>query len=128
MTNGRQTVVILFPMSEIFDKQQALEQAGGDPALAKDLLGMLFSELPDLLAQLRQAHQERDFKAMWDHAHKIHGSTAYCGVPALKADAQALETLIKEKDETVLPTGIDRVAGQIDSLVQNRDAILAEFD
>lgn len=115
-------------MTEIFNKQQALEQAGDDPALAKDLMQMLIAELPELKDKLKQALTDNDHQSLWDHAHKIHGSTAYCGVPALKAAAHDVEHLIKQKIEAEFVAGVDRVAGEIDRLVAEGELILGQFD
>ena len=51
-------------MSDIFNKQQALEQAGDDPALAKDLMQMLLAELPELLAKLKEALAKNNHQAL----------------------------------------------------------------
>ena len=115
-------------MTEIFNKQQAIEQAGDDPSLAKDLFQMLIAELPELKANLQQALTDKDHTALWDHAHKIHGSTAYCGVPALKAAAHAVEHLIKQKIETEFAAGVNRVAEEIDRLIAEGELILGQFD
>jgi len=115
-------------MSEIFDKQQALEQAGDDPALAKDLLQMLFAELPELIEKLKQALAENNHTALWDHAHKIHGSTAYCGVPALRAAANSMEQLIKDKMVAEYFAGVEIIDAEIERLLAKGDEIMAEFD
>ncbi len=115
-------------MTDIFDHQQALEQAGDDPELAKDLFQMLIAELPELLAKLKQALAEQDHTALWDHAHKIHGSTAYCGVPTLKTAAHDLENCITQELEMEFARGVSRVAGEINQLIANKDLILAQFD
>jgi len=82
-------------MSEIINTQQALEQAAGNEELAKELFGMLVKELPELEEKLKAAIANQDMQACWDHAHKIYGSTAYCGVPALRVTAQAMENCVK---------------------------------
>ncbi len=115
-------------MSEIFDKEQALEQAGGDPALAKDLLQMLFAELPDLLEELKKALADNNKSAIWDHTHKIHGSTAYCGVPALRAAAHSMEQLIRDEMEAEFSAGVEIIEREIDRLIGEGDAILAQLD
>ena len=114
-------------MSEIFNKQQALEQAGDDPNLARDLFQMLIAELPDLLDKLRHALADNDHKALWDHAHKIHGSTAYCGVPALKAAARDMEHLIKQELVAEYFAGVERIGGEIERLIAQGEAILVEL-
>ena len=115
-------------MSEIFNKQQALEQAGDDPALAKDLLQMLFAELPELLEKLKKALADNDKTALWDHTHKIHGSTAYCGTPALRAAAHSMEQLIRDEMVTEFDAGVEIIEGEIGRLLSNGDAVLAEFE
>ena len=115
-------------MSEIFNKQQALEQAGDDPTLAKDLLQMLFAELPELLEKLKQAHSDNDHTALWDHTHKIHGSTAYCGVPALRAAAHSMEQLIKDEMGDEFLAGVEIIEREIGTLLDKEESILAEFD
>ncbi|MDH5444693.1 MAG: Hpt domain-containing protein [Gammaproteobacteria bacterium] len=115
-------------MSEIFNKQQALEQAGDDPDLAKDLLQMLFAELPDLLEKLKQALTDNNKTAIWDHTHKIHGSTAYCGVPALRAAAHSMEQLIRDELESEFIDGVGIIEREIGKLLSEGEAILAQFD
>lgn len=111
-------------MSEIFDRELAIKQAGGSSELARDLHTMLFDELPALAEKLRQAHQDMDFNTMWDHAHKIYGSTAYCGVPALQKAAENLEQHIKDKNAAELTSGIEAVENEVVNLLVERDDIL----
>ena len=115
-------------MAELFDKQQALEQAGDDPVLARDLIQMLLAELPELLGKLKQALADKDHTALWDHTHKIHGSTAYCGVPALKEAAHSLEQLIKDEMEAEFSDGVEIIDTEIAKLIAARESILGEFD
>ncbi len=82
-------------MHAIFDRELSLQQAGGSESLARELLGMLLKETPALLAALRSALDAGDHQALWDNAHKIYGSTAYCGVPQLNHAARVLEEAIK---------------------------------
>jgi two-component system sensor histidine kinase BarA len=88
-------------MLPILDIPRAIEQAGGNPDLAKELFTMLLKELPDLKTRLNQAFNDGDQQSLWDHAHKIYGSTAYCGVPALNKAAKELEEAIKQKGENI---------------------------
>jgi len=114
-------------MSEIFDKQQALEQAGDDPELASELFTMLLKELPELREKLQLAYAQMDYEAMWNHAHKIHGSTAYCGVPLLKAAAHALEAVIKQKDADALNEKINQVSSEIDDIIRQQESCLQQL-
>lgn len=98
------------------DTELALERAGGNPNLARDLYQMLQNELPGYLSQLQQLFEQKDYPALQELAHKIHGSATYCGVPALKDAARELENAIKqdlleqcEDDLTILIGEIERL-------------------
>jgi two-component system sensor histidine kinase BarA len=84
-------------MANVVDYAEAIEKAGGSAELAKELFGMLLQELPVLHEQLQQAIARAELQAIWDHAHKIHGSTAYCGVPELRLAASAMEAAVKSQ-------------------------------
>ncbi|MDH3948438.1 MAG: Hpt domain-containing protein [Gammaproteobacteria bacterium] len=88
-------------MPEMLDIPHAIEQAGGNPDLARELFSMLLQELPELKHKLNQAFNSADKQGLWDHAHKIHGSTAYCGVPLLQKAARDLEQAIKAQTSDV---------------------------
>ena len=114
-------------MTVTFDKELALENAAGDAALANELLTMLLAELPHLKEQLNQALSAKDKQALWDHAHKIHGSTAYCGVPALKVAASALEQIIKQDNEALFDEFVGKVNGELDRLLKEGDSYLQQL-
>ncbi len=110
-------------MSEILDIPYAIEQAGGNPELAKELFTMLLNDLPVLRDKLNQAFADSDSQALWDHTHKIHGSTAYCGVPALREAARRLEGAIKQQAED-LTTEIETLNQAILELLESGAAAL----
>ncbi|MGD8547741.1 MAG: Hpt domain-containing protein [Thiohalophilus sp.] len=113
-------------MAVILDKKQALEQAGGNVELARELFDMLLQELPGLRSKLQQAITERDNQAMWEHAHKLYGSTAYCGVPALRQSACDMEECIKQKDEQRLDGCYTHLANEIDRLLEQGPRLAQE--
>ena len=88
-------------MLPMLDIPHAIEQAGGNPDLAKELFTMLLKELPDQKHKLNQAFKDGDEQGLWDYAHQIYGSTAYCGVPALQRAAKVLEEAIKQSAEDI---------------------------
>jgi len=114
-------------MTAIFDKQQALENTAGNAELAQELFAMLLDELPVLQEELKQALRANDKQALWDHAHKIHGATAYCGVPALKAAASALEQVIKQDHEALFKEFVDRLNDELDRLLKEGTGILQQL-
>ncbi len=88
-------------MPEMLDIPKAIEQAGGNPELAHELFSMLLKELPGHKDKLNQAFKDADQQGLWDQAHKLHGSTTYCGVPALQQASKALEEAIKSTSNDV---------------------------
>jgi len=105
-------------MLAILDKKQALEQAGGNEMLARELLTMLLQDLPVLHEQLYQGIKSRDQQAMWDPSHKLYGATAYCGVPALREAAKAMENCIRQQDEARLDSCFACLSTEIDRLLE----------
>ena len=104
-------------MSMVIDIQLALEQAAGNEELAKELLAMLLKELPLLNKILHQAIQAQDTNAMWDHAHKLYGATAYCGVPGLRHCAKSLEEAVKCNKLDRIIAAHAQLCGEIDLLL-----------
>jgi two-component system, NarL family, sensor histidine kinase BarA len=108
-------------MPVVFDASLALEQAGGNQELAKELMGMLLKDLPLQQASLDAAIKTGNTAAMWEHAHKLYGSTAYCGVPALRAASRALEAAIKAVDHELIDSSYASVATAIADLLSHGD-------
>ena len=112
-------------MHEMLDIPQAIEQAGGNPDLAKELFTMLLKELPDQKEKLNQAFAKGDNQAIWNHSHKLYGSTAYCGVPALRKAAKELEDAIKAQTDDV-SNKIQEVNKAIDDLLVDGQTVLEQ--
>lgn len=112
-------------MLPMLDIPHAIEQAGGNPDLAKELFTMLLKELPDLKQKLNQAFDNGDEQGLWDHAHKIYGSTAYCGVPALQKAAKELEEVIKSKSNDISDK-IQAVNKAIEELLMDGETALEQ--
>ena len=105
-------------MEPVLDKSLAIEKAGGKSDLAKELFAMLLNELPELKNLMNMAYQANDPQGFWDHTHKIHGSTAYCGVPALQAAARVLEEAIKaDKSFPEMKNNLEQVNKSIEDLL-----------
>jgi two-component system sensor histidine kinase BarA len=102
---------------DIFDEKIALEKVDGNRELMLELLGMMMSELPRNIEELENAIHNGSHEAKWNIAHKLTGSTAYCGVPALQASAKALEHSIKNGMDDIL-TKFDEVQHQANTLMR----------
>jgi two-component system sensor histidine kinase BarA len=112
-------------MPEMLDIPKAIEQAGGNPELAQELFRMLLKELPGHKDKLNQAFNDADQQDLWDQAHKLHGATAYCGVPALQQATKALEEAIKSTSNDVA-NKIQEVNKAIDALLEDGPIFLEQ--
>ncbi|TQV71572.1 response regulator [Aliikangiella marina] len=77
------------------DWQLSLKAANQKQDLAKDMLSMLIKSFAQAKIDISQAYQEKDSEELTKHVHKLHGATAYCGVPILKEVAAEYETHLK---------------------------------
>jgi two-component system sensor histidine kinase BarA len=112
-------------MPKMLDIPHAIEQAGGNPELARELFTMLLQELPVLKTKLNQAFNNADNESLWNLAHKIHGSTSYCGVPQLQQATIELETTIKTQASDIADK-IQKVNQAIDELLAGGQALLEQ--
>jgi len=79
----------------ILDLTLGQSLAGGSEQTAKEMLTLLAKSLPEDLAKLTQAFSMQDQSALQSIIHRIHGAACYCGTPALKQAASALEHGLK---------------------------------
>jgi CheY-like chemotaxis protein/HPt (histidine-containing phosphotransfer) domain-containing protein len=70
-----------------------LERAGGDAALADELVHILLRETPSLLATVSAAIDCRDHPALARAAHTLKGAVGSLGMTSAERCAMALETL-----------------------------------
>ena len=70
----------------------------GDRALAIEMLQLLQEKLPKEIAGITQCYEAQDYPALANAAHKLVGGIAYCGVPALRTSARALEYAAESGD------------------------------
>ncbi len=70
-----------------------------DPAFMLVMLEKFFSELPKQNEKIQALIKQEEFIEAAEITHKVHGSAAYCGTPALKKSAKQLEIALREKDE-----------------------------
>jgi two-component system sensor histidine kinase BarA len=87
--------------SAVLDRDQALKAAGGNEALADELLGMLVEEGTAQVQQMEQALSEGDTAALAELAHTMAGGAAHCGALALTAAAKQLEGAARDGDPRV---------------------------
>ena len=113
-------------MTTVVDYADAIEKAGGSVDLAKDLFGMLLQELPVIREQLKLAIENKDHQAMWDNAHKLYGSTAYCGVPLLRVAASEMEAAVKGEEPATIHSQFASLNKAIEQLIEQGPIYLGE--
>ena len=70
--------------------------AAAPPVQDAELQSMLQADLTDQQRELLASYAQADMPSVQALAHKIHGSAAFCRLPALKAAAAALEDHLRE--------------------------------
>ena len=97
----------------IRDWELALRVAGGNSDLADEMFEQLCQEIPTQLSNIQTQAAAEDWDELVTTAHRLHGSTAVCGVPALNdvigrlersaraKNSQELESLLELLDQEV---------------------------
>ncbi len=112
----------------LFDKELALSQAGGNAELAKELFEMLIKDLPSQQETMNRGHSLQDKQMFWDATHKIHGGTAYCGVPDLKNACKLLEDEIKMAyPSNAIDAPLKNINIEIDRLLESATELIAKL-
>lgn len=100
------------------DEQLALERAGGNADLARELYQMLQNELPDYQSRLPTLYADRELGPLQEAVHKLNGSATYCGVPALKAAAESMESTLKRGEQERYEEGLNALLHEIQRVLQ----------
>jgi two-component system sensor histidine kinase BarA len=88
------------------DIDQALRVAGGQRGIADKLFEQFRAELPRALADIQTSHRARDWAALWQHTHRLHGAAAVCGVPALHRALSELQRAVKNEQLAAIDEGL----------------------
>lgn len=102
----------------VVDANLALERAGGNADLARELYQMLQNELPVFEVKIRTLYQTGDIPALTEAVHKLNGSATYCGVPRLKIAAETLEICLKRGESEQYQQELDGVLQAIRQVLQ----------
>jgi len=77
------------------DWELSLKNAGGKDSLAREMLTMLTNSFPEARELIQKYLKTENTQKLVEQVHKLHGATAYCGVPELKSLAHQYESLLK---------------------------------
>ncbi|HEY3329582.1 MAG TPA: response regulator [Capsulimonadaceae bacterium] len=86
--------------SEVFDSHAALDRVEGDQELLLELIELFFEQSPGLKAEIEEAVEKRDSKALQNAAHSLKGSTANFAATAAYEAALRLEMMGRGNDFT----------------------------
>ncbi len=102
----------------LLDWDLSVRLAGDSSSLAEELFMMLMRELQPQHEAVLSAWGTRDLERLWDAAHLLRGSTAYCGVPALKHAAQLLEEAIETGEPLLIEPEIEQLGSVVAAMLQ----------
>lgn len=105
------------PELPVRDLPQALRVAGGQRGIADKLFQQFVTELPDALRQVHLSNQEQDWPALWQHAHRLHGAAAVCGVPALHRALDQLQQAVRAEQPGLISDQLAEVDSQVARLL-----------
>jgi len=112
----------------LFDKDLAIERAGNSFELARELFEMLISDLPNSQKIMLHAHSTLNKDSLWDAVHKVHGGTAYCGVPDLQIACKELEDHIKDTfPSPSVDTAFESLQLEITKLLNEAEALATQL-
>jgi two-component system sensor histidine kinase BarA len=104
----------------IIDWEMGTRLAGNNRELAQELLAFLCKTLPDEMAGIKQAYQDKQYGELLKRTHKTHGGVCYCGLPRLKTLLAAIETDLKKNKFDDLGDLIARLESEVGVLLSQK--------
>lgn len=86
---------ILNKLIPVIDLDLGAKILGGTAEAAEKMIAELVKILPGDLEKIQAAFSARDYSALKNLAHYVHGGASFCGTPRLKAAASQLDKIIK---------------------------------
>ncbi len=104
------------------DPEAAIQAAGGNADLARELFSAFLESMKPYWQEIRQRHQAADWAELRNSSHRLHGAAAYCGVPAMKAAARGLEQAARAGEPAEINRRIQSLEREIERLVTFAEA------
>jgi two-component system sensor histidine kinase BarA len=98
------------------DPELGVKLSFGDPDTWRLVLGLLLDELPDYAINLQKS--ARDLAQLSYLAHKLAGSSCYCGTPSLYRTAKQLEMDSLRADNQAVEISLHQLQLQVSRLLQ----------
>ncbi|GAB6040643.1 response regulator [Endothiovibrio diazotrophicus] len=101
----------------VYDPVMAMKLAGGRRPLAERLIEMLLSDLDVRRERIDEAFRRGDHADLLERVHKLHGSAAHCGTPALRHAAGVLEAQLSAGGEASVEALVAALDHEIERLL-----------
>lgn len=105
------------------ESEKALEYAGGNNDLAKELYAMFIDDLPKMKTKLVEAYQHNDRIRLEEVTHKIHGAASCCAIKSIKEAAGILENAVIRNKKDNLHDEYGILLDTIDELLGSSEVI-----
>ncbi|MBV1910203.1 MAG: two-component sensor histidine kinase BarA [Kangiellaceae bacterium] len=113
------------PTNLSIDWQLSLKNAAGREDLAKEMLSMLIKSFDEAKSKIDLHIKNDDLENLIAEVHKLHGATAYCGVPQLKYLANKFESELKNSGITENTKQVQQVfLKELVNITQDSESIL----
>ncbi len=112
-------------MSPLFDEAELLDRVDGDWAFLGETVEMLASDAPGLVAAVRDAMHAQDAAGVGRSAHALKGMIANFCAPVPLETAHTLERLGKAGDLSGAPSVLTELEGQVNTLTEQLQALVA---
>ena len=112
------------PATGSFDPEGLLRRAGGDWALAREVINMFLEDIPDVLAQMLEAIAHKKFDAVARAAHRLKGAAANLEARdlahiAFDVEQAATEGKVSKEDVARLQKGMDELKRTLQTLMNS---------
>ncbi len=100
---------------QVYDRNAAISNVGGDEKTAQQLLQMFLEMLPETIATITAAQHSADLDALYEVLHKLAGSASIVGATALQTEVRKLLDALKQKPVVVegVEVSVERVLGML---------------
>ena len=114
-------------MTEVFDRQELLEELDGDREFLEESLDMLSADAPPLIDQIREGIENNDAEKIRIAAHTIKSMVGnFCAQPAFQA-ALHVETSGQSGDVAESAAGLASLENELKRLQQELRKFLDEL-
>jgi two-component system sensor histidine kinase BarA len=82
---------------------------------------LLIKELPAFIQHIQESQQRKDYDAMYEHVHKLHGALSYCDMPHMKSIIQKIERDLKSSRNETIDSDLDALFLKLTELMRNTE-------